>query len=185
MPRIVLHIQRLPPAVRIDQRRRHQALFLDALRLGDGQRVALHGLDRAPHVDDLHAAPEQPVRLVGQMVRHARERRLVRLVDVHALHGAAQALPALLVRQVGLAGRVGGLPPDRVVEDEDAGGAGAGCWGQLPFAGIERWGEGLVGPAPPLFSGWRCSDAVRCRAWHGMAWIPRHPENAMRVESVR
>lgn len=69
MPRIILNRQRLPIPIRINQLRDNEAAVVDALRLGHGQRVALDGLDRAPDVDDLHAGPEQPVRVLGQVVR--------------------------------------------------------------------------------------------------------------------
>lgn len=64
------------------------------------------------------------------MVRHAADGGRVGLVDVHALDGAAEGLGGTTVSGVL------GLAADGVVEDEDAGGSGAGgcqfprypCW---------------------------------------------------------
>lgn len=61
------------------------------MRVGHGERVALHRLDGAPDVDDLDAALEKLGGLLGrEVVRHAGQRRRVRLVNVHALNGTAQ-----------------------------------------------------------------------------------------------
>lgn len=77
---------------------------------GEGERVLHDGpVERAPDVDDAVAALEQGVRLVGEVVAHALGGRLGRLVDVHAVDGAALG--------------VGGRAPDGVVEDEDPLGA--------------------------------------------------------------
>lgn len=119
MPSPVPYRIRLPPPIRINQLRHHQIAIAHAVRVRHRQRVPLHRLDRAPHVDDLHAAFEQLRRFGGQVVRHARQRRAVRLVDVDALDGAAQT--QTVVRGFCARRRA----PDRVVEDEDAGGAGA------------------------------------------------------------
>lgn len=112
--------ERLPLAVRVDEGDGDEVGLGDRVRVGDGERVPEHRPDRPPHVDDLHAALEELGRLLGrQVVRDARERGRVRLVDVHTVHGAPPRPVAVpLVR---------GLPPDRVVEDEDLGRAGA--WG--------------------------------------------------------
>jgi hypothetical protein len=88
---------RLASAVRVNQLHNHQVLVVNTASLRDGQRVALHGLDGAPDIDDLDASLEQLVRFVRKMVRHARERGGIRLVDMHTLHGAAQ-FPISLIR---------------------------------------------------------------------------------------
>jgi hypothetical protein len=77
------------------------------LRGGEGRKNT--------HVDDLEAPREKVPGVVGDMARDARDRRAVRLVDVHAAHGAAERR----LRRVGVLGRA----PDRVVEDEYARGA--------------------------------------------------------------
>jgi hypothetical protein len=97
MPRIVLDGIRLASAVRVNQLHNHQVLVVDTASLRDGQRVALHGLDGAPDVDDLDASLEQLVGFVRKMVRHARQRSRIRLVDMHALHRTAQ-FPISLIR---------------------------------------------------------------------------------------
>jgi len=76
------------------------------------------------NVDDLEAVLEELFGFVGEVVRHAGKRSSVGLVDVHTADRATQ-------RGGGVGGAfadVLGLPTDGVVEDEDAGGAGA-KWG--------------------------------------------------------
>lgn len=122
------HRERLALARRVDEPDGHELVLAYAVRVGDGERVALHGLDGPPHVDDLHAALEELGGLLGgEVVGHAGERRRVRLVDVDALHRAAQSSGGVRLRAVAA---VFGLAADRVVEDEDLGRAGAevgGC----------------------------------------------------------
>lgn len=118
----MLHSIRLPLSVRINQLRHHEPIVADTVRLRDGKRVTLHGLDGAPHVDDLHAVLEEVLCVVGEVEWDAGLCRFVRLVDVHALYGAAE----FAVGGYGLL--VWGLAPDGVIEDVDAGRAGAGAW---------------------------------------------------------
>lgn len=111
-------------AVGVDEADGHELVLADAAGVGDGEGVPLDAADGPPHVDDLHAALEELGGLLGgQVVRHARERGRVRLVDVHALHGAAEGGRG---RRGGGVALVLGLAADRVVEDDDLGGAGAG-----------------------------------------------------------
>ena len=104
--------QRLAPAVRIDETDGHEVALGHAARLGDRKRILEDWLYRPPHVDDLDAAFQQPLRLGRQMVRDAIARGGVRLVDVDPGHGAAQRVGG------GGGGGVGWGPSDRVVEDE-------------------------------------------------------------------
>ena len=85
------------------------------------------------YVDDLEPLLQELLGLVGQMVGYPVDGRLVGLVDVDALDGAALVgrgggrlghwvLGAPIVRDCRRRGRA----PDRVVEDEDLGGPGSG-----------------------------------------------------------
>jgi hypothetical protein len=112
----MLHTICLTPAIRVDQFNDHEILIVNTVRFRDSQRVSLDGLDGTPYVDDLHASLEQFVCFVGEMVRYARQRSCIRLVDVHALNWAAQGEP------IGILWR---WAADSVVEDKDAGCAGA------------------------------------------------------------
>lgn len=118
MSGIVLHRQRLAPAIRVDQLNHYQPVIADAVRFCYSQRVALDGLDGTPDVDDLHAAFEQLLRFVGEVVRHTRQCCGVGLVNVHALHWAPEGFISTACARL--------LAADGVIEDEDAGGAGAG-----------------------------------------------------------
>jgi hypothetical protein len=120
MPRIILDRIRLPLTSRVNQLRHDQPVVADAVRLRHGKRVALHGLDGAPHVNNLDAVLEEFIRGVGQVVRDAGLCGGVGLVDVDALDGAAE----LAVRRDAFL--VGGLAADSMVEDVDTRGAGAG-----------------------------------------------------------
>lgn len=57
--------QRLPPPIWIDQPDGHKIPLGHAPGLGHRERVLEDGPDGPPHVDDLDAAPQQPLRLVG------------------------------------------------------------------------------------------------------------------------
>jgi hypothetical protein len=117
---------RLSSSIRVYQRHDHKTLIIHATRLRHGQRIALHGFDGTPYVDDLHAATEKPLSVFREMLRHAVQRGGVRLVDVHALDWAAELLLC------GGSSGVSGLAADRVVENVDAGCACAGvCKPQL------------------------------------------------------
>lgn len=117
----VAHGEGLALARGVDERDGDEVVLADRVRVRDRQRVPLHRRDRPPHVDDLHPALEQLRGLLRrQVVRHARQRRRVRLVDVHAVHRPAQGYAAVLAGPL-----VRGLAADRVVEDEDLGRAGA------------------------------------------------------------
>lgn len=81
------------------------------------------------YIDDLEPLLQQRLGLVREVVRHAADGGRVGLVDVHALDRAAEGLDGTAVSGVL------GLAADGVVEDEDAGGSGAGgcqflrwCW---------------------------------------------------------
>lgn len=135
MALIILDAGRLALAVRVDEPTRHKVRVRHRVGVSNCQRIALNRLDGPPDIDDLHAALEKLVCLVGQMVRHAGQRRFVALVDVDLLDGAAE-------------GRLvccsDGAAADGVVKDEDAVSSGsilglAGCywsWRQLVF--VER-----------------------------------------------
>lgn len=119
----VAHRERLALARGVDEPDGHELVLADAVGVGDGERVALDGLDGPPHVDDLHAALEELGGLLGgEVVGHAGERGRVRLVDVDALDRAAQSGGGVGLRAVAA---VLGLAADGVVEDEDLGRAGA------------------------------------------------------------
>ena len=95
----------------------HQVRVGDAPRVGDRERIFEDRLDGAPYVDDLIPRREELRGLIRQVVRHARLGGAVRLVDVNAVHRAADSTAA--------GASVGGRAPDRVVEDEDARCAGS------------------------------------------------------------
>jgi hypothetical protein len=138
--RVVPDAERLAPAIRVDEGDADQVPLGDGAGVGDGERVAQdRGADEGPpHVDDLDAAPEQPRGLVrGQVVRHARQRRRVRLVDVNAPDWAAEAGGGRLRGVRRLVELVGGLAADGVVEDEDLGCAGAGG-GRFNWLGTKK-----------------------------------------------
>jgi hypothetical protein len=111
----MLHAICLTPAIGIDQLNDHKVLIIDTVRFRDSQRVALDGLDGAPHVDDLYASLKQFVCFVGEVVRYTRQGSFIGLIDVHALDWATQVEP------IGILWR---WAADSVVEDEDAGCAG-------------------------------------------------------------
>lgn len=50
--------QRLAPTIRINELSDNQRIIGYTVGLGHGERVTLHGLDRSPHVDDLHTGLE-------------------------------------------------------------------------------------------------------------------------------
>ena len=117
---IMPHLQRLAPArlrLTVDEARGDEVRVGHRVRVGDGEGVPLDRRDGPPHVDDLHPALEQLVRLVREVVRDPRERGFVGLVYVHALDWAAAG---------GLGVGVGGrLAADGMVEYEDPGCAGS------------------------------------------------------------
>jgi hypothetical protein len=118
---VVPHIKRLASPVRVDERLDHQILFSHGGGLGDGERVAEDLADGTPDVDDLHAALEEALGLVGEVVGDTGECGLVGLVDVGAHRGPAEfraPTGALLVAQ-------GGVAADGVVKDEDLGRSGS------------------------------------------------------------
>jgi hypothetical protein len=113
MPGIMFNRIRLASAIRVDQFHDHQILVVDTARFRNGQRVALNSFDGAPHIDDLDTSLEQLLRFVRKMVRHARQRSRIRLVDMHALNRAAQfSITSFRTRRW--------RATDSVIEDEDA-----------------------------------------------------------------
>lgn len=115
--RAVADVVRLAAPVGMHELDHDEVRLRHRRRLGHGQRVALDRLDGPPHVDDLHAAAQEPVGVLGEVVRDAGEGRVVGLVDVDPLDGAIDA---------GVAGWMGRVwAADGVVEDEYAGCAGA------------------------------------------------------------
>lgn len=140
MVRIRTDGKSLPDPIRIDQLHGQKVAFGDGRRVGDPERIFSDGLDRSPDVDDLVAAFEEAVGIVGQVVPDALGAGFVGLINVHALHRAAQVEP-------GGVGRVGGRAADGVVEDEDFGGAGAGQNG-LSVNFIPASGFSWSRPAP-------------------------------------
>jgi hypothetical protein len=114
MCRVILDRVRLPASIRINQRHHHKACIIYATRLRHCERVTLNGLNRSSHVDNLHAAAQQLLSVFRKVLRYALERRSVRLINVHALDWAAKLL-------LSAGAEIGGLAPDRVVEDVDAG----------------------------------------------------------------
>src|SRR5262249_49874692 len=71
---------------------------------------------RAPEVDDLHASPQQLLCVLRDEIAHALRARARGVVDVDASRGLPHALAVIE--------RARDVPADRVVEDEDARGAG-------------------------------------------------------------
>lgn len=104
------HGIRLPPSVRINQLRDNEVRVRHGSGLGNGQRVPLNRPDGPPHVDDLHAALEEGICLVREVVPYAREGRVVGLVDMDALDWTAGGAVFVLA---------GGMAANGVVEDED------------------------------------------------------------------
>lgn len=103
---------RLTPTGRVDELSDDKVFVRDGVGLGDGERVAENLLNGTPDVDDLHAALEELLRFVRQVVRNAGETGRVRLVDVDASDGTAET-------GVAGAGSLGGLAADGMIEDED------------------------------------------------------------------
>jgi hypothetical protein len=122
--RVVLDGDGVAGAVRVAVLDRDQHVVGHGRAVGHGERRALdRPVERAPHVDQPHAALQQRVGLVRQVHAHALQRRGRRLVDVRAHHRLA------------VAGLVGAA--DRVVEDEHAlGRAGQGLQQQLLDLGV-------------------------------------------------
>lgn len=122
---VVRDAQSLAATIRIDEADGHEVGLGHRRGVGHGQGVPKHGLDGPPDVDDLHAAPEERVGFLGQVVRHPGQRRAVRLVDVHALDGAADwgwcGAGGGGFRLFAVGPRVGYFASDGVVEDEDLG----------------------------------------------------------------
>jgi hypothetical protein len=113
MTRVIGDTVRLASTIRVDQLHHYQVLVVDTARFRDSQGITLYRLDGAPYIDDLHTSLEKLVRLIGKMVPHARQRRRIRLVDMNALHGAAQSsIGSICTRR---------CATDRVIEDENTG----------------------------------------------------------------
>lgn len=118
MSGIVLHTIRLTLAVRVYQLNHLQTIVADAIRFRNSQWISQHGLDGPPHIDDLHSVLEKLFGFLGEVVWDARLCGRVGLIDVHALNWAANTF-------VGAQFNVGRCPANCMVEDEDAGCAGA------------------------------------------------------------
>lgn len=110
-PRIGLHAQGLPLAVRVDQLDRNEVRLRDGVGVCHGERVLEDGADRAPDVHNLVPVLQKLGRVVGEVVADAVGSCWVGLVDVDALDGAAEGI---------LGAGVAGRAADGVVEDEDA-----------------------------------------------------------------
>src|SRR5438094_6403465 len=90
---IVLQAVGLADAVRIAPLGHQQVLGHEAARVQDGERIRLDRLsDRAPHLDDREAAPEQPLRLVAHYLPHALRPRPLGVVVVRRTHWLAYQL---------------------------------------------------------------------------------------------
>lgn len=119
MSRIMLHRIRLTLSVRINQLCNNEAIIADAVRLCNCKRITLHGLDGSPHVDNLYAVLEELFGVFREVVRDSRFGGSVRLIDMHALDGAAETTSCV---DNFLVGR---LTADGMVEDENARGTSA------------------------------------------------------------
>ena len=92
VPRVVLHAERLPVAVGVLQRGRHEVVrAVDGAVVAERERPVERGVvDGPPEVDDLETAREQLGDVVrGEMAADARDGRLLRLVDMYLRHGLA------------------------------------------------------------------------------------------------
>lgn len=105
------------PSVRVNELNHFKIRIWHGTGFGNSQGVSLDHLDGPPHVDDLHAALEELVSLVGEVMGHAGESCAVGLVDVDALDWTSECAALGVV--------VWRLVTDSVVEDEDSRGAGA------------------------------------------------------------
>ena len=119
MARVVLDRIGLADPVAIDQIGRHQIVGLDGARVAHRERRVAQRLveDRAPQIDDLHAALQQFLGLVAHQVAHPLRAGAGGVVDMHPGRRLARAA----ARAVLDAGDAAAL---QMVENEDAAGAG-------------------------------------------------------------
>jgi hypothetical protein len=113
MSRIIVDRIRLASPIRVDQFYHHQVLVINTTRLRYGKRITLHGLDGAPHINDLYTTLKKLFRLIGKMVPHARQRRRIRLVNMNTLNRAAHSEFSLRC--------TGRCTANSVIEDENTG----------------------------------------------------------------
>jgi hypothetical protein len=107
---------RLALTVRVDQLSGHKVTIRDRVRISHSQRVLQDWFDRTPDVNDLVPAFQELGCVVGEVVGDSVLGCFVGLVDVHALHGAADLRADRAVWW---------CAADGVVEDEDSRGASA------------------------------------------------------------
>lgn len=108
---VVLDAVSLAVASRVNKTTNYKIGLLHGISLSDRKRVPLDGLDGSPDVDDLHTTFDQLICLVWQMVRDARERRFVRLINMYLLNRATNS------RLIGCSSTTA---TDSVIENEDA-----------------------------------------------------------------
>lgn len=120
MVRVRTNCKSLPHPIRIDELHGQQVLFGHGGGDRDPERVLADGFDGTPDVDDLVAAFKEALGVGGEVVLDALGASFVGLVDVDALHGAAEGLGGVCEALVGR------LAADGVVEDGDLRGARAG-----------------------------------------------------------
>ena len=111
------HGERLALAAGIDEPYGHKVRVGHRVCVCDSKGIFEDTLDGAPHVDDLVARLEELVGIVGQMVGDAAACGGIGLVNVHPSDRTASQVRIVALVLLGTA--------DGVVEDEDAGGAGA------------------------------------------------------------
>ena len=112
--RIIFHRIGFAAAVRIDQVGSDEIAWLDRRAVQHRKRRVLQrAADRPPQIDDLHAAFQEFVGLIGQVLANAIAAGYVRLVDMDARRRLART---------GAADIGGAIHPlaDSVIEDEDA-----------------------------------------------------------------
>src|SRR5215469_1910927 len=115
---VVFHRIGFTDAVTVNQVRRHEIVGSDGAGIADRERRILQwGEQRAPQVDDLHAALQQFLRLVWQQVANPLRAGISRMVDMHPGGRLARSAG----RAVLYSGNAAAL---QVVEDEDATGGG-------------------------------------------------------------
>ena len=140
VPLAMLHDVVLAVAIPIPQMQLEEVLVAARLRVDHGERALLHdAVHGLPHVDEGDAAGEEVGCFVGEQLLHAEGRgfRGVVAVDEHDW----RSLRRVFLVGEGLRGVF--LRADRVVEDEDAGGA-EGLLEEGNYLWVEGGADGLL-----------------------------------------